>query len=83
MKAKNSLILLFLVLAAVVLSALISQLTQQIDWLKWLTWGDSLGFNLQNVNLAIVNFSFQFEMTANVLQVILIAAALLLYKKIR
>ena len=47
MKAKNSLILIFLILAAVVLSTLVAELTK------------------------------------NVLQILLIGAALLLYKKIR
>lgn len=83
MKAKNTLILVFLVLAAVVLSALVSELTAGVSWLKWLTYGDTIGFELQNVDLAIVDFSFSFHMQANVLQVILIGAALLLYKKIR
>lgn len=83
MKTRNTLILVFLILAAVVLSALISELTAGVSWLKWLTYGDAVGFNLQNVDLAIVDFSMSFHMQANVLQVILIGVALLLYKKIR
>lgn len=82
-KAKNTLILVFLVLAAVVLSALIGTLTQNVEFLKWLTWGESVGFDTVNLNLAIINLSFSFKMQVNVLQVILIAAALLLYKKIK
>lgn len=82
-KAKNTLILVFLVLAAVVLSALIGTLTQNVEFLKWLTWGESVGFDAVNLNLAIINLSFSFKMQVNVLQVILIAAALLLYKKIK
>ena len=35
------------------------------------------------MNLAVVNFSFDFHIRANVLQILLIGAALLLYKKIR
>ena len=46
MKAKNTLILVFLVLAAVVLSALIGTLTKDISFLQWITWGDSIGFDL-------------------------------------
>lgn len=83
MKAKNTLILVFLILAAVVLSALISELTAGVSWLKWLTYGDAIGFDLSKLDLAIVDFSFSFHMQANVLQVILVGAALLLYKKIR
>ena len=83
MKTKNTLILIFLVLAALVLSALISTLTESVDWLKWLTWGESVGFDLGQVNLAIIDFSLSFHMQVNVLQILFIGAALLLYKKVR
>lgn len=83
MKAKNTLILVFLLLAAVVLSALISTLTEGVEFLRWLTWGDSVGFDTVNLDLAIINVSFSFKMQVNVLQVVLIGAALLLYKKVR
>ena len=45
LKAKNTLILIFLLLAAVVLSALIGTLTEGVEFLRWLTWGDSVGFD--------------------------------------
>ena len=79
MKAKNSLILIFLVLAALVIAAL----TAGVSFLKWLTWGESVGFDTVNLNLIIVQISFAFKMQVNVLQVILVSAALLLYKKVR
>ncbi len=82
-KTKNTLILVFLVLAAIVLSALVGTLTRNIDFLKWLTWGDSIGFDAVNLNLSIIDLSFSFHMQVNVLQVVFIAAALLLYKKVR
>lgn len=83
MKAKNTLILLFLILAAVVLSTLVAELTKNVGFLQWLTYGDSIGFTLDNVNLAVVNFSFDFHIRATCCRSWLIGAALLLYKKIR
>jgi hypothetical protein len=83
MKTKNNLILLFLILAAIVLSALVSTLTQNIEFLKWLTWGDGIGFDAMNIDLSIITFSLSFHMQVNVLQVVFIATALLFYKKIR
>ena len=80
MKAKNTLILIFLLLAAVVLSALIGTLTEGVEFLRWLTWGDSVGFDTVNLDLAIINVSFSFKMQVNVLQVVLIGAALLLIR---
>ena len=80
LKAKNTLILIFLLLAAVVLSALIGTLTEGVEFLRWLTWGDSVGFDTVNLDLAIINVSFSFKMQVNVLQVVLIGAALLLIR---
>ncbi len=82
-KTKNTLILVFLVLAAIVLSALVAGLTKNVDFLKWLTWGESIGFDTVNLDLSIIKLSFSFHMQVNVLQVLFIAAALLLYKKVR
>lgn len=83
MKTKNTLLLIFLLLTAIVLSALIGTLTEGIEYLKWLTWGDSVGFDTVNLDLAVINLSLSFKMQVNVLQVVFIASALLLYKKIR
>lgn len=82
-RTKNTLILVFLVLAAIVLSMLVGKLTSGISFLKWLTWGDSIGFDAVNLDISIIKLTFSFHMQVNVLQVISIAAALLLYKKIR
>ncbi len=82
-KTKNTLLLIFLVLAAVVLAALIGQLTSGVEYLKWLTWGESVGFDAVNLDLAVIQVSFSFHMQVNVLQVLLITGALLLYRKVR
>lgn len=83
MKTKNTLILIFLLLAALVLSTLIGTLTAGVDFLKWLTWSDSIGFDTVHLDLSIIDLSFSFQMQVNVLQVLLIGGALLLYKKVR
>ena len=83
MKTKNTLILVFLILASLVLSALVAQLTGGIEWLKWLTWGESIGFDTGHLNLIIIDLSLSFKMQVNVLQVLLITASLLLYRKVR
>lgn len=83
MRTKNTFILIFLLLSSLVLSALIGTLTQDISFLKWLTWSDSIGFDTVNLDLSIINLSLSFHMQINVLQIILISASLLLYNKIR
>lgn len=83
MKAKNTLLLIFFVLAALVLAALVAELTSGISWLKWLTWGESVGFDGVHLDLAIIDFSVSFHMQVNVLQVVFIVVALLIYRKVR
>lgn len=83
MKTKNILLLLFLLLAAVVLSGLVGTLTQGIDFLEWLTWGDSVGFDTVELDLSVVNIGFSFKMQVNVLQIVFIGIALFVYRKVR
>ncbi|MBE6792559.1 MAG: DUF4321 domain-containing protein [Ruminococcaceae bacterium] len=83
MKTKNILLLLFLLLAAIVLSGLVSTLTKDIDFLQWLTWGDSVGFDNVNLDLSVVNIGFSFKMQVNVLQIVFIGVALFVYRKVR
>ncbi len=83
MKTQNRLILIFLVLGALVLSALIGTLTENVSFLKWLTWGDAIGFDALRVDLSIIDFSISFKMQVNVLQVLFIGGALLLYRRVR
>ena len=70
-KSKDIFLLLFFVLAALVIGGLVGELTAGIPWLKWLTYGQSIGFNSEGA----VHLS--------VLQIILITAALLIYRKVR
>jgi hypothetical protein len=83
MKAKSNFTLIFLMLSALVLSVLIGELTHNIGYLKWLTWGDSIGFDTVNLDLSIIHLSFAFHMQVNVVQIVLVATALLMHKKIR
>lgn len=86
-KSKNVLLLLFLILAALVLGGIVAELTSPIPALKWLTYGASVGFNAGNpgplINLEVLKLSFGFEMKFSALQIILITAALLIYRKVR
>ena len=42
-----------------------------------------MGFDAVNLDLAVIQLSFSFHMKVNVLQVLLITGALLLYRKVR
>ena len=86
---KNWLLLLFFILAAVVVGALLGGLVKDISWLNWLTegarisFGNVAGSSQPLLDLSIVKFNFGFEMSVNILQIILITIALVLYRKFR
>ena len=89
MKSKNLLLLIFFVLAGVVLASLVSELVAGIPWLEWLSRGAgvSIGYLSGNsaplFNFSIVKLNFGLEMQINVIHIIFITAALVLYKKLR
>ena len=86
-KSKNFFLLLFFILAALVIGGLVGELTAGIPWLKWLTYGQSIGFNSEGggplIDLQMIQLNFGFRMQVSVLQVILLTAALLIYRKVR
>ncbi|MCI8361289.1 MAG: DUF4321 domain-containing protein [Clostridiales bacterium] len=86
-RSKNFFLLLFFVLAALVIGGLVGELTAGIPWLRWLTYGQSIGFNGDGggplVDLQMIQINFGFRMQVSVLQIILITAALLIYRKVR
>ena len=77
----NVLILIFLLLAALVVSALVASLTADIEWLTWLTWGESVGLDTITLDLSIITLSFSFHMQVNALQILCIGLALFINKK--
>lgn len=84
MKLKKTLILVFLILAAVILGAMLASFTASIPFLSWLSFYKAIGINAAApavLDLSVLKISFGFEMGINVAQVILIAAALVLYQK--
>ncbi len=86
-KSKDFFLLLFFVLAALVIGGLVGELTAGIPWLKWLTYGQAIGFNSEGagplIDLQMIQLNFGFRMQISVLQIILITVALLIYRKVR
>mgnify|MGYP002412391137 CR=1 FL=1 len=86
-RSKDVLLLFFLILAALVIGGIVAELTSGVPALKWLTYGASIGFNHGNpkplLDLEVLKFSFGFEMKISALQIVLISAALLVYRKVR
>lgn len=83
MKVRKVLFLIFFLLAGVILGGLIANLTHNISFLAWLSYGETIGLSAANpavLDFSVLRIAFGFEMGINVAQVICIIASLFAYK---
>ena len=84
-KLFDTILLIFFLLAAIIIGALVGELIKDVSFLSWLSFGDNFGFGSEGplINFDIFTLWFGFRMKINVLQIILITAALFIYRKVR
>ncbi len=81
---KKSILLLFCILSAVILGALIADLTDGIPQLAWLSFGTAVGISPGAplvLDLSVLVLTFGVSIGINVAQVITISIALFIYIK--
>ena len=86
MKLKGTLLLLFYLLAAVIIGALLANACRDIPFLSWLAFGGSIGISPAApfvLDLWILRFSIGFVLDITVAQVITSAIAIFAYHKTR
>ncbi|MFV0411704.1 MAG: DUF4321 domain-containing protein [Oscillospiraceae bacterium] len=84
MKFKRNLLLLFFILAGVVVGAMLASVCQNVPFLRWLSYGGSIGFNPANpfvLDLSVLTLTFGFSLTISVAQIITLGLAIFLYNK--
>lgn len=82
MRFKNTLLLLFFLLAGIVLGGMLASVCANVGVLKWMSYAGTIGFNPDSpmvLDLSIVKLTFGFSMTVSVAQVITISIAIVLY----
>ncbi len=80
-KTKNVWALLLLILAGVVLGGFIGELTRNVDFLSWLSYGQTFGLDAPVVlNLGIIIFTFGLQIKITIAGIIGILLAILIYK---
>lgn len=80
---KNIWILLVFICAGLVIGGLLGQLAGQVDWLSWLSYGQSFGIeNPFVLDLNVIKITFALVININVASIIGMAIALFLYRKI-
>ena len=80
---KNIWLLLLFICAGLVIGGLLGQLAGQVDWLSWLSYGQSFGVEEPFVlDLNVIKITFALVVNINIASIIGMVIALFLYRKI-
>ena len=82
-KDKNIWILLIFLLSGLVLGGLLGELASKVDFLWWLSYGESYGLTTPiEIDLNIITITFGLWFKINVASIIGMAIAIFVYRKI-
>ena len=76
---KKTLIFLLFFFAGLIMGAVLTRVAQQVGFLNWLCWGDSVGFGYPEavtLNLSVIRLNLGMYVELNVARLICLAAAL-------
>lgn len=82
-KEKNIWILLVFILSGLVVGGLLGELANRIDWLWWLSYGQSFGLETPiTLDLSIIKITFALMFKISISSIIGLVLAIFIYKKI-
>ena len=80
---KNTWIVILFIFAGLVIGGLLGQVASQVDWLGWLSYGQTFGIKEPFVlNMNVLSLTFAFSIQINIASIIGLAIAIFLYKKL-
>lgn len=80
---KNIWILILFILSGLVIGGLLGELAGQVDFLWWLSYGQSFGLDTPiSLNLNIVQITFGLMFKINIASIIGLIVAILIYRKV-
>lgn len=80
---KNIWILMLFILSGLVIGGLLGELAGQVDFLWWLSYGQSFGLETPiSLNLNIVQITFGLMFKINIASIIGLIVAILIYRKV-
>lgn len=81
-KEKNVWILLIFILSGIVVGGLLGELAARVDWLWWLSYGQSFGLNEPiTLDLSVIQITFGLMFKINISSIIGMILAVFIYKK--
>lgn len=82
-KEKNIWILLIFILSGLVVGGLLGELAKSVNWLSWMSFGQSFGLeNPVVLNLGVLTLTFALMVKINIASIIGLAIAIFIYRKI-
>lgn len=82
-REKNVWILLVFILAGLVIGGLLGQLAENIDFLWWLSYGQSFGLSTPiQLDLNVIQITFGLMLKINIASIIGVIIAILIYRKV-
>ena len=80
---KSTWIIILFIFAGLVIGGLLGQVASQVDWLNWLSYGQSFGISEPLVlNMNVLSLTFAFSVNINIASIIGLGKAIFLYKKL-
>ena len=82
-KEKNIWILLIFLLSGLVIGGLLGEIALEVEWLKWLAYGQSFGFTSPvQLDLGVVSLTFGLMLKINVASIVGMVIAIFVYRKV-
>ena len=82
-KEKNIWILLVFLLSGLVIGGLLGDLASRVDWLWWLSYGESFGLASPiELDLSVITITFGLMFKINIASIIGMVLAIFIYRKV-
>ena len=79
---KNIWIIILFICAGLVIGGLLGEIAAQVDWLRWLAYGQTFGIeNPFVLDLNVLSLTFAFALHINIASIIGLSIAIFLYRK--
>lgn len=80
---KNIWILLLFILSGLVIGGLLGELSKNVDWLWWLSYGDEFGLTSpMTLDLKVLKLQFGFTLRISMASIIGMIIAIFIYRKV-
>lgn len=80
---KGKWLIVIFILSGLVIGGLLGEVAQNVDFLRWLSYGQTFGFNEPFVlNLNVITLTFALSLKINIASIVGLAIALFIYRKI-